>query len=129
MATLLFYQRPVPLNADVHLNARLGTLAGDFSFSTSTNSIPLAAVEFFDTAREYPIAFTGKEGGPLFPIALIGSSHIFARWMGTWRFSRTANSGACWPHDGSDCRWTKRSIFRSAPRRSAFSATTPTTPR
>jgi hypothetical protein len=87
MATLLFYQRPVPLNADVHLNARLGTLDGDFSFSTSTNSIPLAAVEFFDTAREYPIAFTGKEGGPLFPIALIGvrqNENLFVSDEGRW---------------------------------------------
>ena len=72
MATLLFYQKPVQLNSDVHLKARLGTLAGNFSFSKETNSIPLAAVEFFDTAREYPIAFTGKEGGALFPIALLG---------------------------------------------------------
>jgi hypothetical protein len=72
MATLLFYQRPVPLNADVHLHARVGPLGGNFSFSAQTNSIPLAAVEFFDTAREYPIAFTGKEGDALFPIALLG---------------------------------------------------------
>jgi hypothetical protein len=72
MAALLFYEKPVPVNADVHRQTRLGSLADGFRFSANTNSIPLAAVEFFDTAREYPIAFTGKEGGPLFPIALIG---------------------------------------------------------
>jgi hypothetical protein len=87
MATLLFYQRPVPLNADAHLHTRLGGLAGDFSFSTQTNSIPLAAVEFFDTAREYPIAFTGKEGGELFPIALLGvrqNENLFVAADGRW---------------------------------------------
>lgn len=87
MATLLFYQRPVPLNAAVHLHTRLGTLAGNFGFSAQTNSIPLAAVEFFDTAREYPIAFTGKEDGGLFPIALLGvrqNENLFVAADGRW---------------------------------------------
>ena len=87
MATLLFYQKPVQLNSDVHLNTRLGSLAGDFSFSRETNSIPLAAVEFFDTAREYPIAFTGKEGGAMFPIALLGvrqDENLFVSAEGKW---------------------------------------------
>ncbi len=87
MATLLFYEKPVQLNADVHRNARLGTGGGDFSFAEKTNSIPLAAVEFFDTAREYPIAFTGKEGGPLFPIALMGvrqNENLFVSPEGKW---------------------------------------------
>jgi hypothetical protein len=87
LATLLFYQKPVPLNAEVHRNTRLGTLAGDYSFSNQTNSIPLAAVEFFDTAREYPIAFTGQEGGALFPIALVGvrqNENLFVSGEGRW---------------------------------------------
>lgn len=87
MATLLFYQKPVQLNVDVHRNARLGALAGNFSFSTQTNSIPLAAVEFFDTAREYPIAFTGQEGGAFFPIALLGvrqNENLFVSPEGKW---------------------------------------------
>ena len=87
MATLLFYEKPVPLNLEVHLNTRLGSLAGNFSFSTRTNSIPLAAVEFFDTAREYPIAFTGQEGGAFFPIALLGvrqNENLFVGEDGRW---------------------------------------------
>jgi hypothetical protein len=91
MATLLFYEKPVPLNADLHRNARLGPIGGDFSFAANTNSIPLAAVEFIDSAREYPIAFTGREGGQLFPIALVGVRHnenLFVagdhRWAGRY---------------------------------------------
>jgi len=87
MTTLLFYQRPVPLNTSVHLHTRLGPLSGNFSFSAQTNSIPLAAVEFFDTAREYPIAFTGKEGGALFSIALLGvrqNENLFVAADGRW---------------------------------------------
>ncbi|MCX7166748.1 MAG: SapC family protein [Rhodocyclales bacterium] len=75
MATLLFYEKPVPLNVDVHLKVKLGSLGGNLGFAANTNSIPLAAVEFVDAAREYPIAFTGKEGGALFPIALLGVRH------------------------------------------------------
>lgn len=88
MATLLFYQRPVPLNADVHRTARLGASDGKFSFCSQTNSIPLAAVEFFDAAREYPIAFTGSEKGPFFPIALVGvrqNENLLVDAEGRWQ--------------------------------------------
>lgn len=75
MATLLFYQKPVPLNSGVHLQARIRTLAGDFSFAANTNSVPLAAVEFFDAVKEYPVVFTGQDGAAQFPIALLGARH------------------------------------------------------
>jgi len=91
MATLLFYERPVPLNVDVHLKTRLGSLGANAGFAANTNSIPLAAVEFVDTAREYPIAFAGQEGGALFPIALVGvrqNENLFVtadnRWDGRY---------------------------------------------
>ena len=88
MATLLFYQRPVPLNADVHRNARLGPSENNFTFCAQTNSIPLAAVEFFDAAREYPVAFTGTEGGQFFPIALVGvrqNENLYVDADGGWQ--------------------------------------------
>lgn len=87
MTTLLFYEKPVPLNSEVHLKTRLGLLGDDVGFAAKTNSIPLAAVEFVDTAREYPIAFTGKEGGPLFPIALVGvrqNENLFVNPQNRW---------------------------------------------
>lgn len=91
MTTLLFYEKPVPLNVDVHLKTRLGSLGANVGFAANTNSIPLAAVEFVDTAREYPIAFTGAEGGQLFPIALVGvryNENLFVtaenRWDGRY---------------------------------------------
>jgi hypothetical protein len=87
LATLLFYQRPVPLNTDVHRDTRLGPLNDNFKFCAATNSIPLAAVEFFDAAREFPVAFTGQEGGPMFPIALVGvrqNENLFVADAGAW---------------------------------------------
>lgn len=91
MATLLFYKKPVQLNSDTHKSTRLGGLAGDFSFSKETNSIPLASVEFFDTSREYPIAFTGGEGSALFPIAIVGvrqNENLFVSGSGKWLNAR-----------------------------------------
>lgn len=87
MATLLFYDRPVPLNSDVHRQLRLGRLSNDFRFCRSTNSIPLAAVEFFDAAREVPVAFTGREGGAQFPIAIVGvrqNENLLVEADGRW---------------------------------------------
>ena len=87
MASLLFYEKPVLLNVDAHRNAKLGGLAGNFAFTAKTNSVPLAAIEFFDTAREYPIAFTGKDGASMFPIALLGVRHsenLFVSDDGRW---------------------------------------------
>lgn len=75
MATLLFYKKPVPLNSGVHRNTLLKGSNNDYGFAAETNSVPLAAVEFFDTAREYPVVFTGQDGGVQFPIALLGVRH------------------------------------------------------
>lgn len=87
MATLLFYERPVPLSADAHRSTRLGRLNNDFRFCRTTNSIPLAAVEFFDAARELPIAFTGQQGGAQFPIAIVGvrqNENLLVEADGRW---------------------------------------------
>jgi hypothetical protein len=75
MTTMLFYEKPVPLNVDIHLKTRLAPSEGGVGFAANTNSIPLAAVEFVDAAREYPVVFTGKEGGAMFPIVLVGVRH------------------------------------------------------
>ncbi|UCV14050.1 SapC family protein [Quatrionicoccus australiensis] len=61
MTTLMFYQAPAPLNAAVSLRMRVRPLNGDYRFAAVTNSVPLAAVEFFDVAREWPIVFTDDE--------------------------------------------------------------------
>lgn len=75
MTTMLFYEKPVPLNVDIHLKVCLVPSDGGVGFAANTNSIPLAAVEFVDAAREYPIVFTGKDGGALLPIVLVGVRH------------------------------------------------------
>ncbi len=87
MTTLLLYGKPLPLNRDTHRNTRLKADAGNYKFASSTNSVPLAAIELADAAREYPIVFTGEEGGAMFPAALLGVRHnenLFVTKDGRW---------------------------------------------
>ncbi|MDN5874890.1 MAG: SapC family protein, partial [Sinobacteraceae bacterium] len=70
--TLLFYVHPVALNRDAHRNLRLVPKPGDYGFAKSTNSVPLAAVEFADACGDYPIVFAGPDKERLIPAVLVG---------------------------------------------------------
>lgn len=99
MTTLLFYKKPVPLNSNLHLKERIKAL-GDFGFAGLTNSVPLAAVEFVEAAREYPVAFAGKEGEALFPIALVGvrkDENLYVAENGGWEGRYIPAFMRCYP--------------------------------
>ncbi len=72
MSALLFYQRPIPLNRKTHKDLRLKANGADFSFAAKTNSVPLAASEFYDAQRDYPIVFANTGEGVPVPLALLG---------------------------------------------------------
>lgn len=72
VATLLFYRNPVPLSREAHKGLRVKSSAGDFSFAANTNSVPLAATEFYDAQRDYPIVFAGAANDEVAPVALLG---------------------------------------------------------
>lgn len=72
MSALLFFQRPIPLNRQAHKGLRLKANGADFSFAAQTNSVPLAATEFYDAQRDYPIVFAGAGEGAPAPLALLG---------------------------------------------------------
>ncbi|WMJ69172.1 SapC family protein [Stenotrophomonas sp. 24(2023)] len=59
----LFYNRPVPLQADVHADVRI--LPGRLGFAAATNSIPLVAGEFALALHHYPILFAGDDAVPM----------------------------------------------------------------
>lgn len=71
MAQLLFYERPVPLNKDVHRNLCIKVADNLYGFSRVTNSVLLAGVEFSHAAKEYCIVFS-KAGELIMPVALLG---------------------------------------------------------
>lgn len=72
MSALLFFQKPIPLNREAHKDLRLKANGADFSFAAKTNSVPLAASEFYDAQRDYPIVFAATGDGAPAPLALLG---------------------------------------------------------
>jgi len=82
---LLFYEHAVPVTAERHGKWSV-ELGRDYAFARSTNSVPLARVEFSRAAREYPIVFAGPEEQP-FPLAILGVAdrqNLFIADDGTW---------------------------------------------
>lgn len=74
MTSMIFYERAVPLNRERHQNLKLQANPDHFSFAANTNSVLLAASEFPEALRDYPIVFIGQEGGPFAVAALVGFS-------------------------------------------------------
>ncbi|MBF0604583.1 MAG: SapC family protein [Nitrospirae bacterium] len=71
MAHLIFYEKPVPLNKDIHRNLCIKTADNLYGFCRFTNSVLLAGIEFIHAAKEYNIVFT-KVGELIMPVALLG---------------------------------------------------------
>ncbi|MBF0414894.1 MAG: SapC family protein [Magnetococcales bacterium] len=71
MAQIIFYEKPVPLNKDVHKDWCIKAADNLYGFSRITNSVLLAGVEFAHAAKEYCIVFT-KAGELIMPVVLLG---------------------------------------------------------
>ncbi|MES3025588.1 MAG: SapC family protein [Pseudomonadota bacterium] len=85
---MIFYERPVALNRERHRTLKLDNKSGDFSFAGRTNSILLAVTELAEAAKDYPIVFAGKEGGPFTLAALVGlrdNENLFVGADGAWQ--------------------------------------------
>jgi len=84
---MIFYQRPAALNRERHRHLKLDNSSGDLSFAARTNSILLAVTEMAQAAKDYPVIFAGKEGGPFTLAALVGlrdSENLFVGADGSW---------------------------------------------
>jgi len=85
-----------PLDREVHKNLKLDTAQAVVSRVADQNSVFLAAVEFGDACKEYPIVFVrAGEGGPngkpaVAPLAVLGlkpGSNLFVQgdqWLGNY---------------------------------------------
>ena len=99
MATLLFYQNPVALNREAHKHVRVPSDSASFAFAGQTNSIPLAAAEFYDAQRDYPIVFAGA-GDDIAPVALLGlrqGENLFVGAGGQWDGDYVPVFARCYP--------------------------------
>lgn len=82
---MLLYNRIVPLNKDKHRFLRLKPAEGDATFAAPTHYVPLAATEFFQACRDYPLIFAGDtDGGPVALLGLRENENLFIADGGDW---------------------------------------------
>ncbi|MBI5556192.1 MAG: SapC family protein [Deltaproteobacteria bacterium] len=86
MAQMLIYNKIVALDTVKHKDMKIAPVT-DFSFAASANSIPIAAVEFIETSKEYPITFVKNTQGEFIPTAIMGlqdNQNLFISEKGNW---------------------------------------------
>ena len=82
----LFYKKVVPLNKEVHGELYIENIEG-YEHTKETNSIYIAAIEFMQVSREYPIVFAKSGDNNVFPVALLGlqqNQNLFVDEKGNW---------------------------------------------
>lgn len=87
MSTSVFYERAVALDRQRHQKLKIDIQPGHFSFASKINALPIAATEFADAARNYPIVFVGGEPGSFHVAALLGlrnQENLFVNSDGAW---------------------------------------------
>jgi hypothetical protein len=84
--TLLFYRRISVLRSDQHGTLKIGQ-PPSYDFTATTNSVPLAGVEFGEAVKEYPIVFARDELGTVSAAAVLGlenGENLFLGKQGNW---------------------------------------------
>ena len=88
MSTLpLFYKNVVPLNREQHGDLYIEHIDG-YQHTKTTNSLYIAAIEFPNVAREYPIVFGKGPDEVVFPVALLGlrkNENLYVNEQGGWQ--------------------------------------------
>ncbi|MEM6998886.1 MAG: SapC family protein [Pseudomonadota bacterium] len=82
----LFYKKVVPLSTEVHSQLYIEAVEG-YQHTKKTNSIYIAAIEFLQVSKEYPIVFAKDGNEKIFPVALLGlkeNSNLFVDSKGNW---------------------------------------------
>lgn len=87
MAEALFYERAVALDRVAHRNIRIQIQSDHYQFAHETNALPIAASEFAETARHYPIVFVSDDADNFHVAALLGledRNNLFVSDRGVW---------------------------------------------
>lgn len=80
-----FYQNVVPLNRERHRHLKLRPMEGRTAFAAAAHFVPVAAVELYEAARDYPVVFAG--GDDATPLAILGlrdGENLFVDTDGRW---------------------------------------------
>lgn len=84
MAGPSFYKTVVPLDRERHRNLKLRSDRGA-AFAAGSHMVPVAAVEFHEAARDYPVVFAGSEdANPLAVLGLRADENLFVGADGWW---------------------------------------------
>ncbi len=86
MSDLMFYKNIIPLNFNEHKNTKIAGLS-DYSFTSETNAVPLAVIEFSEASKEFPITFLQNQEGEYIPMAILGlqdKQNLFVNAEGNW---------------------------------------------
>jgi hypothetical protein len=86
MTEATYYQKPALLDRQKHRKTRVRP-GPDFAFARTTNSLYVAAVEFTEAAKEYPIVFTRPASGKVIPVVVLGlrtGENLLVRPDNTW---------------------------------------------
>jgi hypothetical protein len=93
MINQFLHARAAAINGDAHRQLRVKLPVADWRVASRLNSMFVAAVEFADACREYPIVFVragdGPDGKPaLAPVAVFGlgqEENLYIQPDGSWR--------------------------------------------
>ncbi|KNY08672.1 MAG: SapC family protein [Achromobacter sp.] len=88
MSATMFYERAVALDRAAHQETKIQIQPDHYAFAQDTNALPIAASEFADAGRHYPIVFVGDETGNFHVAVLLGledKSNLFVTEQGTWK--------------------------------------------
>lgn len=77
----MIYQKPVILNRDTHRQLRLRATDGGYAFAARMHAVPLAASEFVDACREFPVVFAEDGAAAGLPLALLGLRREENLWL------------------------------------------------
>lgn len=93
MINQLLHRQPVGADSQQHRGVRMRVPVTDWSVAAQLNAVFVAAVEFGDAAREFPVVFVrageGADGQPeIAPIAVLGmvqNDNLYVGQDGSWR--------------------------------------------
>jgi hypothetical protein len=83
----MMYTSPVALNREQHASLTISPSPAGFRFAAEALTVMIAASEFFDAGRCYPIIFTQTPDNSLMPLVLLGlekSENLFVDESGKW---------------------------------------------
>jgi hypothetical protein len=87
MSATVFYERAVALDRAAHQQTKIQIQPDHYAFARDTNALPIAASEFADAGRHYPIVFVGDENNTFHVAVLLGledKSNLFVTEQGMW---------------------------------------------